>query len=247
MSPSTKILLVLGGTSDIGRATALAFAREGWTVQLAGRDRDALHREAQDISARAGALVSVHLFDVLCTDTFAAFITTLPALPDTVISVVGLLGDQDLGQIDVDHATIVMRSNYEGPALLLGLFADRFLTRGHGTIVGVSSVAGDRGRASNYLYGSAKAGFTAFLSGLRNRCARSAVHVVTIKPGFVHTKMTQGLKLPNALTAGPQEVAAAIWSAVENKRQIIYTRPVWLIIMSIIRLIPERVFMKMRL
>ncbi len=91
-----------------------------------------------------------------------------------------------------------MRSNYEGPALILGLFAERMAGQGRGTLVGVSSVAGDRGRATNYVYGSAKAGFTAFLSGLRNRLARQGVHVVTVKPGFVATRMTEGMDLPGA-------------------------------------------------
>src|ERR1700709_2942426 len=100
-----------------------------------------------------------------------------------------------------------MRTNYEGPALILGMFAERFLKRGAGSIIGISSVAGDRGRGSNYIYGSAKAGFSAFLSGLRNRLASKGVHVITVKPGFVDTKMTEGMNLPSLLTAQPEEVA----------------------------------------
>src|SRR3954452_12069523 len=183
MLSSNKILLVLGGTSDIGRATARLFAMHGWTVQLAGRDLAALRREADDINARSGMSVTIHALEILDTASLSGFIERLPMLPNTVVSVIGLLGDQARAEIDPDYASKIMRSNFEGPALMLGLFAERFLDRGSGTIVGVSSVAGDRGRASNYVYGSAKAGFSAFLSGLRNRLAPAGLRVVTIKPG----------------------------------------------------------------
>lgn len=244
MSPSSKTLLILGGTSDIGRATARAFATQDWAVQLAGRDLEALQREADDITVRSGAIVTIHRLDVLDTTSFPDFIATLPSLPDVVVSVIGLLGEQARAETDLDHATMVMRSNYEGPSLILGLFAERFLARGEGTIVGVSSVAGDRGRASNYVYGSAKAGFSAFLSGLRGRMAKRGVHVVTVKPGFVRTRMTDGLNLPRLLTAEPGEVAEAIKRSVINQKNEIYVRPVWSAIMFIIRSVPEFIFKK---
>jgi decaprenylphospho-beta-D-erythro-pentofuranosid-2-ulose 2-reductase len=244
MSLSSKILLVLGGTSDIGRATARALAAQGWTVQLAGRDLEALQREADDITARSGTTVTTHRIDILDTTSFLTFIEGLPSLPDAVVSVVGLLGEQARAETNLDHATAIMRSNYEGPALILGLFAERFQARGSGTIVGVSSVAGDRGRASNYVYGSAKAGFSAFLSGLRNRMAKRCVHVITVKPGFVRTRMTDGIKLPGLLTAEPAEVADAIRRGIINQKNQIYVRPVWALIMLIIRSVPESIFKK---
>jgi decaprenylphospho-beta-D-erythro-pentofuranosid-2-ulose 2-reductase len=244
MSAPTKILLVLGGTSDIGRATALFFAMQGWTVQLAGRDLTALQREAADIATRSGAAVTTHVIEILDTASFPGFIERLQTLPDAVVSVIGLLGDQARAESDPDHATTIIRSNFEGPALMLGLFAERFLTRGSGTIVGVSSVAGDRGRASNYAYGSAKAGFSAFLSGLRNRMTKHGIHVVTVKPGFVHTRMTDGMNLPAPLTAEPDEVARAIWRGTIKQKNQIYVRPIWAFIMFIIRSVPESVFKK---
>jgi short-subunit dehydrogenase len=115
------------------------------------------------------------------------------------------------------------------------------------TIIGISSVAGDRGRGSNFVYGSAKAGFTAFLSGLRNALARTGVKVVTVKPGFVDTEMTAGMDLPKALTAQPEEVARAVLRAHERGKDVIYVRPVWRLIMLIIRTIPERIFKKSNL
>jgi decaprenylphospho-beta-D-erythro-pentofuranosid-2-ulose 2-reductase len=244
MSSPNKILLVLGGTSDIGRATALLFAMQGWTVQLAGRDLTALQRDAEDIAARSGTTVTTHGIEILDTASLPGFIERLPALPDAVVSVIGLLGDQARAETDSDHATAIMRSNFEGPALMLGLFAERFLARGSGTIVGVSSVAGDRGRASNYAYGSAKAGFSAFLSGLRNRMAKRGIHVVTVKPGFVRTRMTEGMNLPGPLTAEPDEVAQAIRRGIIKQKNQIYVRPIWAFIMFIIRSAPESIFKK---
>jgi NAD(P)-dependent dehydrogenase (short-subunit alcohol dehydrogenase family) len=243
-----KILLLVGGTSDIGRATALRYAAAGWRVLLAARNVDAAQRNADDAAARTGATVTVHRLDVLDTAAFAAFIDSLPALPDTVVCVVGELGDQARAERDMEHATMVMRTNFEGPALLLGLFAERFLTRGSGTLVGVSSVAGDRGRASNYAYGAAKAGFTAFLSGLRNRLAPAGIRVITVKPGFVRTRMTAGMKLPPLLTAEPAEVGEAIFKAAETGRgDVVYVRGIWRIVMTVISLVPEPIFKRLRL
>lgn len=243
-----KTMLLLGATSDIGRATALQYAQAGWQVLLAARNVEAARREADDIATRTGAEVGVHRFDILETDRFEAFINELPTLPDTVTCVVGELGDQARAQTDLDHATLLLRSNFEGPALLLGLFAERFLVRRSGTLIGVSSVAGDRGRGSNYIYGAAKAGFTAFLSGLRNRLAPAGLKVITVKPGFVRTRMTAGMKLPPLLTAEPEEVGRAIFAAAEKGRaDVIYVRPVWRMVMTTIGLIPETVFKRLRL
>jgi decaprenylphospho-beta-D-erythro-pentofuranosid-2-ulose 2-reductase len=247
MKPS-KTLLVVGGTSDIGRATALHYAQAGWRVQLAARNEEEAGRNAADIGARTGAEVTIHRLDVLDSAAFKSFADSLSPLPDTIVCVVGELGDQVLGQSDLSHASLVLRTNFEGPALLLGLFAERFLARGSGTIIGVSSVAGDRGRGSNYLYGAAKAGFTAFLSGLRNRLAPKGVRVVTVKPGFVRTQMTAGMKLPPVLTAEPVEVGRAIFAAAERSgRDVVYVRRIWRPVMMVIGSIPERLFKRLRL
>lgn len=181
-------------------------------------------------------------FDALDIASHAGFVDALPELPEIAICAVGLLGVQSDSERDPAAAIRVMRSNYEGPASILAELANRFEARGHGTLVGISSVAGERGRASNYVYGSAKAGFTAFLAGLRNRLAGKGVHVVTVLPGFVATRMTEDMDLPSRLTARPEEVAEAILRAVSQKRNIIYVRPVWRLIMAIIRGIPETIF-----
>lgn len=241
------VALILGASSDIARACAHRYAREGYALQLAGRDTAAMEADAQDLRLRYRVAVSVQAFDVLDTAGFAPFLDALPALPDTALCAVGLMGTQSVSETDPEAAALVMRSTYEGPALILGLLAERMAARGHGVLIGISSVAGERGRASNYVYGSAKAGFTAFLSGLRNRLSRTDVRVITVKPGFVATRMTEGMDLNPRLTAQPEEVAEAIWQAQKHRREVIYVKPVWRMVMAIIRALPEAVFKKTRL
>ncbi len=245
---SPKAVLILGGTSDIGRAIALSYAAAGWHVILAARDRAAAERNARDISVRGGDVADVVMFDARAGDAVNSFLDQFKEFPDTVVSVIGMLGEQKRAEGDMAHAVEIMRTNFEGPSLLLAEVANRMLARGSGTIVGVSSVAGERGRASNYVYGSAKAGFTAFLSGLRNRLSGTKVRVVTVKPGFVRTKMTEGLSLPPLITADAAAVGRAVYRAAEVKpRDVIYVRPVWSLIMAIIRAIPESIYKRLRL
>ena len=196
---------------------------------------------------RTGVAVTAHRYDVLDEDGGVSLLDMLDPLPDVAVCVVGRLGDQAESQRDGAAAERVMRTNYVGPRAADGALAERFEQRGGGVLVGVSSVAGERGRAANYVYGSAKAGFTAFLSGLRGRLAASGVHVVTVKPGFVRTRMTDGMALPPRLTATPEEVAVAVLTAVHRRRDVVYVRRVWHLIMLFIRAVPERVFKRMKL
>ncbi|WP_163846837.1 SDR family oxidoreductase [Pseudooceanicola aestuarii] len=243
----TEPVLIIGGRSDIGLAIAHAFAAEGHPIQLAARRAETLAAEQRDIELRHGVQVSLHECDAVAIETHQALADSLPAAPGIVICAVGAMGDQEADELDMTAAAAVMRANFEGPAALLGLFANRMAERGRGVIVGISSVAGDRGRATNYIYGSAKAGFTAYLAGLRNRMARQGVHVLTVKPGFVNTAMTEGMDLPGKLTAEPAELGAAVLRAVRRRRNVIYVRPIWWLVMAIIRNIPEALFKKMRI
>lgn len=241
-------LLLVGATSDIGHAVAARYAEAGWRILLAARDPARAQRNADDLAARFRAEVTLLRLDILETDGFAQILDGLPVLPDTVVCAVGELGDQRRAEGDMAHAEQVMRTNFLGPALLLGLLAERFAARGSGAIVGISSVAGDRGRGSNYVYGAGKAGFSAFLSGLRNRLAGRGIRVVTVKPGFVRTRMTRDLRLPPLLTAAPSEVGRAVYAAAEGGgRDIVYVRPVWRLVMAVIGAIPEPVFKRLRL
>ena len=240
----TRKVTILGARSDIAMACAHQFAKAGDQVTLCARRAETLEADARDIELRYGGSVALREFDALAVDGHEGFVAATD-LPDVVICAVGVLGDQTADERDMASALTVLRSNYEGPALVLAAYANAMEDRGAGVIVGISSVAGDRGRATNYIYGSAKAGFTAFLSGLRNRLARSGVHVVTVKPGFVATRMTQHLDLPEKLTAKPAEVSQAVLKAVERRQDVIYVRGLWRVVMGIIRAIPERVFKKL--
>ena len=239
-------VLILGARSDIGKAVAHKFASLGHPVQLAARNANTLEADKADMELRYKVAVTLHEFDALAIETHDTFVNSLPELPQIAICAVGMMGQQRENEHDIETASIIMRSNYEGPASILAILANRFEKRGNGTLVGISSVAGERGRATNYVYGSSKAGFTAFLSGLRNRLAKSGVHVVTVLPGFVSTRMTEGMELPKKLTAEPNEVADAILRAVERKKDVIYVRPIWRLIMLIIRNIPEFIFKKLK-
>ena len=243
----TQTVLVIGARSDIGIAAARAFAAKGYAVQLAARNAGSLSDDAKDLEVRHRVAVSLHDVDALDLESHEAFVAGLPVLPDVVVCAVGYMGDQKRNETSLEEMAKVMRSNFEGPASLFSLLANRMVARGSGALVGISSVAGERGRAANYVYGSAKAGFTAFLSGLRNRLAKdkTGVHVVTVLPGFVYTQMTQGMDLPAKLTAKPEEVGAAIVKAVEKGRDVIYVRPIWQGVMLAIRNIPEFQFKKM--
>jgi short-subunit dehydrogenase len=244
---SSSPVLIVGAHSDIGRAVARAYAKAGRPLVLAARQPERLEADAADLRLRHGVDVRTVALDVLDTAGFATLLDALDPFPGTVVMVAGLLGDQAFSEKDAAEADRVMRTNYIGPALLLGEIANRMDALDAGTIVGISSVAGERGRASNYTYGAAKSGFTAFLSGLRNRLAKRGVHVVTVKPGFVDTRMTEGMKLPPLLTAKPDEVARAILRAEAGRQDVIYVRPIWRLVMAIIKAIPERVFKKMKL
>lgn len=240
-------VLILGARSDIGKATAHKFASLGHPVQLAARNATAMETDKTDMELRYKVAVTLHEFDALAIETHDTFVNSLPELPQIAVCAVGMMGQQRENERDIKSASIIMRSNYEAPAGILAVLANRFEERGNGTLVGISSIAGERGRAANYVYGSSKAGFTTFLSGLRNRLAKSGIHVVTVLPGFVSTRMTEGMDLPKKLTAEPNEVADAILRAVERKKDVIYVRTIWRLIMLIIRNIPEFIFKKLKI
>ncbi|MEM7376245.1 MAG: SDR family oxidoreductase [Pseudomonadota bacterium] len=244
---SKPSVLILGGTSDIGQAIAHTFASRGFAVVLAARESARLEATAADLAIRHDTPVSVLECDATDPEAAVRLFEELPALPDVAVCVVGTMPDQSASEADPALATQVLRSNFEGPARLMEAFGSRFARRGSGTLIGVSSVAGLRGRASNYIYGSAKAGFTAYLSGLRNRMHPRGVHVMTVLPGFVATRMTAHLTLPSALTAQPPQVAGAVYVGFTKKRNTVYTLPVWRLIMLVIRAIPEPLFKRLSL
>ncbi len=247
MSAANPSVLVLGARSDVARPLARIYARDGYTVMLAARQAERLAADAEDLRIRFGREIEAKEFDAVDTATHRTFVDELKSLPDTVISLVGLMTPQEQAQADHQAAELMIRANYVGLISILGEIANRMEQRGSGTIIGVSSVAGDRGRAINYIYGSAKAGFTAFLSGLRNRLAGKGVCVITVLPGFVRTRMTENMNLPELLTAAPDELARAIRRADQKRRLVVYHRPIWQFIMFIIRALPEKIFVRLKL
>ncbi len=242
-----KKLLVIGGKSDIGMAAARCFAANGFDIQLAARQSAQLKNDAADFKIRYQCQVTLHELDVLDIESHESFIAGFESLPDVVLSAAGFSGSQSFAQKGFHHARQVIDTNYTGLVSLMEKLASRYEQRGHGCMIGISSVAGDRGRKSNYIYGSAKAAYAHYLSGLRNRLARFGVSVITVKPGFVHTRMTQGMSLPRLITASPEAVADDIYKAYKNKRNIIYSRWYWRWIMLIIKGIPESIFKKLSL
>ncbi len=238
--------LILGATSSMARALARKLADRGATVLVAGRDMADLEATAADCRFR-GAPVSESLrFDAREPETFQPILDRMAECEGTLNAAVfvGSMPPQD--EIDADPAMIdgVVTDSFTGPARLLHALAPMLEARGSGTIVGVGSVAGDRGRVGNYVYGAAKAGFATYISGLRNRLTRSGCHAVTVKPGFVDTAMTWGLD-GMFLVAPPEAVADSILKAVRKKQNVIYTPFFWRYIMMIIRAVPEPIFKKM--
>ena len=240
-------VLILGATSDMAIALSRKFAAAGYGLQLAARDTGRLRPLQSDLSIRYNLPCSLHEFDAAQPGQHAAFFAGLTPQPDITISVFGYLGDQQLAQSDWKECEKIILANYTGAVSILNIVAESYAAREEGTIVGISSVAGERGRQSNYFYGSAKAGFTAYLSGLRNRLYAKKIHVLTVQPGFVYTKMTEAMPLPKLLTATPQLVADKIFTAIQKKKNVVYIKWFWRWIMLIIRNIPESIFKKLHL
>ncbi|SMH53069.1 SDR family oxidoreductase [Maritimibacter sp. HL-12] len=242
----TRTWIILGATSAMARAFARGCAEQGDTLLLAGRDMDELKALATDLSARGAAAADAIRFDVRDAGTFAPIIRKVELEPGE-INVAVFVGSMPLqAQIDADPTLIdtVAIDNFSGPAHFLATLVPVMEARACGTVVGVTSVAGDRGRIGNYTYGAAKSAFATYLSGLRNRLTRAGGHVVTVKPGFVDTAMTWGVE-GMFLVASPDKVARDILKAVARKRNVIYTPGFWWLIMTIIKLIPEQIFKKL--
>ena len=239
--------LVLGASSAVARAFARLVAARGAAVLLAGRDIDDLERSAADLRARFGGSAHVLPFDARERATIAALVAHCRDLPAGTLDVFlafGSMPEQAAMEADPALAVHTIEATYTGAVeVLLGL-APLLEAGKQGHVVVLGSVAGDRGRLKNYVYGSAKAGLATFTAGLRNRLFRSGVLVTTVKPGFMDTAMTWGL--PGMfLVAQPEDAASAILRAAQKGKEVVYTPVFWALIMLIIRLIPERIFKKL--
>lgn len=244
-----KSVVILGATSGVARYIANEFARLGCVVVLAGRNNEELETIAGDLRVRHEITCHVLDFDAVAYDsheTFVARCVELPCgLPDGVVLCFGYMTDQERAQADFAAAHRTLDVNFTGAVSILEHFAAVFEKRGAGFIAALSSVAGDRGRKMNYIYGAAKAGLSAYLQGLRNRLHASGVQVTTLKPGFMDTPMTFGMDLPGPLVTAPDAAARAIVAAILKGRNIAYIPFYWRYIMCIIKSIPEWQFKKM--
>lgn len=238
--------IILGATSSMARAFARKLADRNASVILAGRDLDDMAATAADCTARGAPVAEVVRFDARDPKCFAAIIKKAESHDGQISAAVFVGSMPEQSAIDEDPSLIdgTVIDSYTGPARFLQMLAPVMEARAGGTVVGIGSVAGDRGRIGNYVYGSAKAGFHTYLSGLRNRLTRSGGHVVTVKPGFVDTAMTWGIE-GMFLVATPDKVATDILKAVDRKQNVIYTPFFWRYIMLIIRSIPEFIFKKL--
>ena len=243
-------ILIVGATSAIAEATARLFAVRGDALFLVARDTERLRAIKADLDVRGAMRCAIATLDV--TD-FAAHAAVLDAAErelggiDTVLIAHGTLSEQPEYEKSIDSLRREFDINALSTMALLTPLANLFEARKAGTLAVISSVAGDRGRQSNYVYGAAKAAVSAFLSGLRQRLAKSNVDVLTIKPGFVATPMTAGLALPSALTVSPARVASDIDAAINSRKSVLYTAWFWCWIMLVIKLIPSSIFKKLRL
>ncbi|MBY8974430.1 SDR family oxidoreductase [Rhodobacteraceae bacterium NNCM2] len=227
-------------------ALAHAFAERGHPLMLALRSPKRLQPVADDIGVRHKVDVSLHAYEATKMTGQEEFLDSLPHKPRVIVCAVGYMPEQDEAAADPAIARKVIDTNFTGPALFMEIAATRLAAMNDETaLIGISSVAGDRGRAKNYIYGAAKAGFTTWLSGMRQKYAASRLHVMTVKPGFVRTAMTEGMDLPGPVTVDPDDVAKQVLASLDKKHHVIYTS-VWRWIMTIIGMIPEPIFKKMK-
>ncbi len=239
-------ILLLGGTSEIGLAVVEAFASDRpLRVVLAARPSARLD-EAQARLEKLGCAVEQLPFDGLAFDTHSAAIGKAFTGGDVDVAIVafGLLGDNEQAGTDVDTAVELAQVNYTAAVSVGVVLADKLKAQGHGSLVAFSSVAGERARRSNFVYGSTKAGMDAFYSGLTEALRPSGVHVTVVRPGFVHTKMTEGLK-PAPLATTPDAVAAVVVDAVRSRKELVWAPAPYRVVMSVLRHVPRAIFRRL--
>lgn len=241
-------MIVLGSTSEVAQAFVEKTLQEGEKferIYLFTSNKETTERFATHIDVKFLQQSEVIEIDLMKEIDYNKFDHVSS---NVLFCAAGYLGDgTEEGLYDNKNTEKIININYSKLVPLMNYFAQKFESRRSGTIIGLSSVAGDRGRQSNFIYGSAKAAFTAYLSGLRNYLFEKKVHVLTVKPGFMATKMTEGLPLNPKLTATPKQAADCIYKAFKKRSNVVYVLPVWSVIMMIIRNIPEFIFKKLKL
>jgi short-subunit dehydrogenase len=246
---SGRRVLIVGATSAIAGETARAYAASGATLFLVGRDAARLAACADDLRVRGAHRVDTAVLDVTDFDRHEAVLDAAEVSLgriDVALLAHGSLPDQSECQTSVTATEAAIAVNFTGTVILLTHLANRFEVRRGGVIAVITSVAGDRGRQSNYVYGAAKGGVAIFLQGLRNRLHRSGVVVVTLKPGFVDTPMTAGVP-KGPLFASARRAGRAVYRAIEGRRDVAYIPWFWRPIMAAVKILPEAMFKRLRL
>ena len=234
-------ILILGGTSDIAHAAARLFAAEGAAIALVGRDEAALARVAADLNARGAAPVATCTHDLSQVDE-SAFVEWAASIGhiDTVLLAYGILGDQESSEDDPAVQDAILDTNFVSAAGWLNIAARYLASRSGGTLAVIGSVAGDRARPSNYIYGSSKAALAFYAEGLRVKLADANVRVVLIKPGLTRSSMTQDLDTAGPLWSDASRVGAQVFRAIRRAPGTIYSPGYWRWVMAVIRLLPGR-------
>jgi short-subunit dehydrogenase len=242
-------VLVLGATSAIAEATLRLLAERGARLYLVARNEDKLNAVAADLQTRGASGVATHVMDL---DDIPAHTAMLSAAAGSLGKIElallahGVLGDQKEAEGSYAATEAVLKTNFLSAVSLITWLANYFEKAGGGTLAVISSVAGERGRKSNYVYGASKGALSIFVDGVRNRIDRAGVQVLTIKPGFVATPMTAHLP-QGPLFAKPAQVAAGIVRAIEKRSDVVYLPAFWAVIMMIVRTVPERIFKKLNM
>jgi short-subunit dehydrogenase len=242
-------VLILGATSAIAQETAKLLARDGDRLFLVALEAERLEFVARDLAIRSGQEVgrlSADLNDLAGHDEILDEAHRALDGLDTLLVAYGVLGDEERSQVSYADADLVLRTNFLSAVSMLTRAARRFEAQGKGTLLAITSVAGDRGRQSNYVYGASKGGLDVFMQGLRNRMFRRGVRVLTVKPGMVDTPMTAHME-KGLLFSKPETIARGIHRAIRRGTDVVYLPWFWRVIMGVIRLIPEPVFKRMKL
>jgi len=244
----TKVL-VLGALSDIAEATCRLYAKNGASLTLVARNKARLDSVAADLRVRGAKEVHVHAGDLAKLDaekSVDAWAAELNGL-DVVLLAYGLLGEQRELERDLKGAAALIDTNFRSAALWSLAVANRLEAAKHGTLVVIGSVAGDRGRQSNYLYGATKAGLGVLVQGIAHRLAPSGARAVLVKPGFVDTAMTAHIEKKGALWSSPEKIAALVRKAADRGKPIVYAPGYWWAIMSVIKSVPAAIFHRTKL
>jgi decaprenylphospho-beta-D-erythro-pentofuranosid-2-ulose 2-reductase len=251
-SPTPRSVIVLGATSAIAEATARLYAKEGASLLLAGRRADRMAQIAADLKARGAAKVEIESLDLGRPSDARAQLAAMAARcggATDILVFYGVLGDQARAEAEMDHAREILAVNFTSAAEWCLAAADLIEAQGHGALVVVGSVAGDRGRQSNYVYGASKAGLGVLVQGIAHRLALrgKAARAVLVKPGFVDTPMTDHLAKSGPLWASPDAIAQVVRRSADSGPAVVYAPWFWRFILLIIRLVPQPIFHKSKL